>query len=179
MVGDLNSAFSKLERVARERIAVTVATEFTPRGLKLIGSDADGASALGGYLPDHILAINLLFFKGAYPKLHYIDSYKVMEKTGFAVATANPASAAAATSPAIANPTGIDASNPTGDNPAAAIGSGTTPAAAISHADTNPANTTASNLASATTANPTAAQTAASPAPQLVRWAFITWEPTQ
>ncbi|MDR2108154.1 MAG: class I SAM-dependent methyltransferase [Coriobacteriales bacterium] len=93
MVGDLGEAFDKLERAARERVAVTMSTEFRPHGFKMLGSGAHGSKATGGFVPDHILAMNILFFKGAYPELHYIDSYKSVEKEQAAEAVATGASA--------------------------------------------------------------------------------------
>jgi ubiquinone/menaquinone biosynthesis C-methylase UbiE len=73
MVDDLKDAFDKLERAARKKVAVTMATEYGPRGTKRIGESYENVSF---YLPDHIFAMNLLFQMNRYPSLRYIDSYK-------------------------------------------------------------------------------------------------------
>jgi ubiquinone/menaquinone biosynthesis C-methylase UbiE len=73
MVDDLDAAFEKLERVAREKVAVTMATEFSPRGAKRMGSICEDGSR---FVPDFIFAVNLLLQKRRYPELRFIDSYK-------------------------------------------------------------------------------------------------------
>jgi hypothetical protein len=73
MVEDLGEAFEKLERAARERVVVTMATEFGPRGIKRMGETHEGDPC---FVPDFIFAINLLFQNGRYPELRFIDSYK-------------------------------------------------------------------------------------------------------
>jgi SAM-dependent methyltransferase len=165
MVADLGEAFDRLERTARERVAVTMATEFRPRSFKMLGSDADGASAMGGYVPDHILAMNILFFKGAYPELHYIDSYKDVEKTEPAQLAATDADAQG--NIAAAPPGATAAATATATATAATTAATAAPPAAA-------ATATATATAAATTA---AADTASEPEQRLVRWAFITWEP--
>jgi SAM-dependent methyltransferase len=77
MVDDLAEAFDKLERAARTKVAVTMATEFTPRGIKRMGkSYGDDLD----FVPDFIFAVNLLFQKGRYPELRFIDSHKPDDK---------------------------------------------------------------------------------------------------
>jgi SAM-dependent methyltransferase len=83
MIRDFQAACEKLEQVARAQVAVTVSTEYGPRGLRRLGSDVtDGGAAPGGgqggvpYVPNHILALNILFAQGRYPELCYLDSMK-------------------------------------------------------------------------------------------------------
>jgi ubiquinone/menaquinone biosynthesis C-methylase UbiE len=73
MVDDLAEAFDKLERVARTKVAVTMTTEFTPRGIKRTGKSYEGDP---DFVPSFIFAVNLLFQRGSYPELRFIDSYK-------------------------------------------------------------------------------------------------------
>ena len=75
MVDDLWGAMQKLERVARERVAITMATEYGPRETKHIGEPVNGRP----FVPDYIFAVNLLFQMGRYPELRYIDSLKTSE----------------------------------------------------------------------------------------------------
>ncbi|MDR1496196.1 MAG: class I SAM-dependent methyltransferase [Clostridiales Family XIII bacterium] len=75
MVHDLGSALKKLEKVARERVAVTVSTRFGPRSKREVGKILYGVP----YLPDFIYALNILFDSGRYPKVSYIDSCKQTE----------------------------------------------------------------------------------------------------
>jgi SAM-dependent methyltransferase len=83
MIRDFQAACEKLEQVARSQVAVTVSTEYGPRGFRQLGSDmADGQG--GGqdgtpYVPNHILALNILFARGRYPELRYLDSMKESE----------------------------------------------------------------------------------------------------
>jgi SAM-dependent methyltransferase len=95
MVDDLAEAFSKLERAARVKAAVTMATEFGPRGIKRMGQTEDDKSAgpksdglksndhqaagNGDFVPDFVFAVNLLLQMGRYPELRFIDSYKSTE----------------------------------------------------------------------------------------------------
>jgi SAM-dependent methyltransferase len=77
IVDDLWAAFEKLERAARLRVATTLATEYTPRGIKPMNERKDDGSYT---IPDHIYAVNILMQMGRYPSLHYIDSYKPNEQ---------------------------------------------------------------------------------------------------
>jgi SAM-dependent methyltransferase len=73
MVDDLGEAFEKLERAARTRVVVTMATEFGPRGTRRMGRFATDDLEV---VPDFIFALNLLLANGRYPELRFIDSYK-------------------------------------------------------------------------------------------------------
>jgi cyclopropane fatty-acyl-phospholipid synthase-like methyltransferase len=73
MVADLAEALEKMDRTATQRAVLTLSTEYTPRGKYELGKPHMGQSS---YVPDHIYAINILFEKGAYPELRYVDSYK-------------------------------------------------------------------------------------------------------
>jgi SAM-dependent methyltransferase len=77
MVDDLGEAFCKLERAARTKVAMTIATEFGPRGTKLMEADDKGELLA---VPDFIFAVNLLFQMGRYPELRFIDAHKVSEQ---------------------------------------------------------------------------------------------------
>ncbi|MDR2587303.1 MAG: class I SAM-dependent methyltransferase [Coriobacteriales bacterium] len=77
MVDDLAEAFDKLERVARTKVAVTMATEFAPRGIKRMGKSYEGDP---DFVPDFIFAVNILLQRGRYPELRFIDSYKPTEQ---------------------------------------------------------------------------------------------------
>jgi SAM-dependent methyltransferase len=72
MVADLGAALGKLDRAARCKVAVTMATEYGPKGHKQQGALVDGVP----YVPDYVYGVNLLIAMGAYPELRYIDSYK-------------------------------------------------------------------------------------------------------
>ncbi|MDR1013766.1 MAG: methyltransferase domain-containing protein [Coriobacteriales bacterium] len=71
MVEDLWDALMKLDAVARHKVAVTVATEYSPRGYKALGSAAEG---LACYLPDYLYVMGILWQMGANPELRYIDT---------------------------------------------------------------------------------------------------------
>jgi SAM-dependent methyltransferase len=73
MVADLWDAFEKLERAARVKVAVTLATEFGPREMRRMGARADEGPP---FIPDYIFAINVLFQMERYPELRFIDSPK-------------------------------------------------------------------------------------------------------
>ncbi|MDR2106021.1 MAG: class I SAM-dependent methyltransferase [Coriobacteriales bacterium] len=73
MVDDLAAAFEKLERAARTKVAVTMATEFSPRGIKRTGRSYENDP---DFVPDFIFALNILLQTGRYPELRFIDSYK-------------------------------------------------------------------------------------------------------
>jgi SAM-dependent methyltransferase len=75
MVDDLWRTLLNLERVARERVAMTMATEFGPRETKRLGEPINGQP----FVPDYIYAINLLFQMGRYPELRFINSQKINE----------------------------------------------------------------------------------------------------
>jgi SAM-dependent methyltransferase len=77
MVEDLWEAFCKLERAARTKVAVTMATEFGPRGTKRMKASDEGELL---FVPDFIFAVNLLLQMGRYPELRFIDSYKTDEQ---------------------------------------------------------------------------------------------------
>jgi SAM-dependent methyltransferase len=77
MVDDLWEAFCKLERAARVKVAVTMATEFGPRDTKLMRAGDDGELL---FVPDFVFALNLLLQKGRYPELRFIDSLKIGEQ---------------------------------------------------------------------------------------------------
>ena len=76
MVEDIGAAFEKFERAARQRVVVTLVTEFTPRGTKRMGERIDGDQP---YIPDFIFAVNVLLQMGKYPSLRYIDCDKTDE----------------------------------------------------------------------------------------------------
>jgi len=73
VVDDLWGAFEKLERAARDRIVVTMPTEYSPRLPLRMGAPVDGG---GTYIPAYIYAINVLLQMGRYPAMCYIDSDK-------------------------------------------------------------------------------------------------------
>jgi len=73
MVEDLGAALEKLERTASQRVAVTMATEYSPKGMKHLGERIEGGPP---FLPDFFFAVNILLQKGRYPVLKYIDSQK-------------------------------------------------------------------------------------------------------
>jgi SAM-dependent methyltransferase len=80
MVDDLGEAFAKLERAARTKVAVTMATEFSPRAEQSREEGAeDGVRRAAPALPDYIFAVNLLFQMRRYPELRFIDSYKTSD----------------------------------------------------------------------------------------------------
>ena len=70
---DLWASFQGLERVARQSIAITIATEYTPLATKRMGESIDGGPP---FIPDYIYAVNVLMQMGRYPSLRYIDSDK-------------------------------------------------------------------------------------------------------
>ncbi|MDR2036010.1 MAG: methyltransferase domain-containing protein [Coriobacteriales bacterium] len=71
MVDDLGDALMKLDKTARHKVALTMVTEYSPRGFKALGS-VQGACK--SYLPDYIYGINILLQLGIYPQLRYIDT---------------------------------------------------------------------------------------------------------
>jgi SAM-dependent methyltransferase len=73
MVEDLWDVLAKLDEVARHKVAVTVATEHSPRGYKPLGSAAEG---LDCYLPDYLYVMGVLWQMGANPELRYIDTIR-------------------------------------------------------------------------------------------------------
>jgi len=73
IVFDMWEALEKLDRTARNRVAITTATEFTPRMFKPLGKPSDDQDF---FIPDHIYCINMLLRMGVYPELRYIDSIK-------------------------------------------------------------------------------------------------------
>ena len=75
MVTDLWAALEKLERAASQRVAITLATEYSPREAKRMGEIVDGSP----FIPDYVFAVNVLIQMGRYPSLRYIDSDKVDE----------------------------------------------------------------------------------------------------
>ncbi|MCL1847530.1 MAG: methyltransferase domain-containing protein [Coriobacteriia bacterium] len=77
MVEDIWAAFEKFERAARQKVAVTLVTEFSPRGTKRMGESIAGGLP---YLPDFIYAVNVLLQMGRYPRLRYIDCDKTDEQ---------------------------------------------------------------------------------------------------
>jgi len=85
MVRDLAACLAKLEAVARQRVAVTMVTEYGPRGYKRMGDldnagNTDGGLGSQAYVPDFIYTINILLAQGRYPELTYLDSYKPDEQ---------------------------------------------------------------------------------------------------
>ena len=82
MVRDLAASLAKLEAVARQRVAVTMVTEYGPRSYKRMGELENNDWGLGGYvhLPDFIFAVNILLAQGRYPEVVYLDSYKPIEQ---------------------------------------------------------------------------------------------------
>jgi SAM-dependent methyltransferase len=82
MVDDLGEAFAKLERAARTKVAVTMATEFSPRAQQPREEGAKGGAGQSAQeavpvLSDYIFAVNLLIQTRRYPELRFIDSYKI------------------------------------------------------------------------------------------------------
>jgi SAM-dependent methyltransferase len=73
MVKDLREAFEKLEHAACEKVAVTVATEYGPRGIRRMGESFQG---IPYFIPDYIFAVNILFQMNRYPCLSFIDCPK-------------------------------------------------------------------------------------------------------
>lgn len=71
IVEDLGDALLKLDRTARKKVAITMTTEFSPRGYKPRGGTLDGSDP---YIPDYIYGMNVLFQMGAFPELRYIDT---------------------------------------------------------------------------------------------------------
>ena len=71
MVDDLGDAIMKLDRTARNKVAISMVTEYSPRGFKALGSAQDGCKQ---HLPDYIYGVNLLLQWGAYPELRFIDT---------------------------------------------------------------------------------------------------------
>jgi len=71
MVEDLGDAFFKLNRTARSKVALTMVTEYGPKGFKALGSKQEGCES---YLPDYIYGVNLLLQWGFYPELRYINT---------------------------------------------------------------------------------------------------------
>jgi SAM-dependent methyltransferase len=77
MIHDFAAACEKLEQVARSHVAITVSTEYGPRGFRGLGSDGQkGGHGALPYVPNHILALNILLAQGRFPELRYIDSMK-------------------------------------------------------------------------------------------------------
>lgn len=73
IVDDLGDALTKLNTVARSKVALTMTTEYGPKEYKPRGSkQAEGDE----YLPDYIYCLNILFQMGAYPELRYIDTMR-------------------------------------------------------------------------------------------------------
>ena len=79
-VDDLWAAFEKLERAARERVIVTMATEYSPRHAMRMGTVVEGGIP---YIPSYIYATNILMQMGRYPTIRYIDSDKIEESGAF------------------------------------------------------------------------------------------------
>jgi len=71
MVDDLGAAFEKLDLTARSKVALTMVTEYGPKGYKPLGSEQDGCAE---YLPDYIYGVNLLLQMGIHPELRYIET---------------------------------------------------------------------------------------------------------
>lgn len=72
MVKDLADALAKLDRTARRKVALTMTTEYGPKGFKARGSKEDECDE--GYVADYIYCLNILLQRGAYPELRYIDT---------------------------------------------------------------------------------------------------------
>jgi SAM-dependent methyltransferase len=70
MVDDLADAFLKLDRTARSKVALTMVTEYEPKGYKPLGSEQGSREP---YVPDFVFGVNLLLQLGAYPELRYIN----------------------------------------------------------------------------------------------------------
>lgn len=73
MVDDLACALAKLNQTARKKVAITMTTEYGPRGFKPLGGLIDDDNA---YVPDYIFGVNILFQWGIYPELRYIDTFQ-------------------------------------------------------------------------------------------------------
>jgi len=73
MVKDLWGALEKLDRTARKKVAITMATEYAPRAFKKLGEPTDEQ---GFFVPDYIYGVNMLLRMSAYPELRFIDSMK-------------------------------------------------------------------------------------------------------
>ena len=71
MAPDLVEAFMRLDRTARNKVAISMRTEFTPRGHLQRGSVSTTEKP---YIPDYIFGMNVLFQMGASPELRYIDT---------------------------------------------------------------------------------------------------------
>jgi len=72
MVRDLWDAFERLNRVARRKVAVTLATDLGPHPTQNAGESPDEDPLL----PDYIYGLNILIKMGYYPELRYISSLK-------------------------------------------------------------------------------------------------------
>ncbi|MCL2756945.1 MAG: methyltransferase domain-containing protein [Coriobacteriia bacterium] len=72
IVRDLWLAFERLNRVARRKVAATLATDLGPRATHSLGDTVEGIS----FLPDYIYGLNILFAMGYHPELRYINSLK-------------------------------------------------------------------------------------------------------
>ncbi|MDR2673121.1 MAG: methyltransferase domain-containing protein [Coriobacteriales bacterium] len=73
IVADLEDAFAKLTRIAKRKVAVTMATEFSPKRFDAL------KVAIGQHPNEHddfIYGLGLLLQQGKYPTLSYIDSRK-------------------------------------------------------------------------------------------------------
>ncbi len=77
MVDDLWAAIEKLERVARKKVAMTLATSLGPRSTRRLGEPIDGANGEINFIPDYIFAMNILFQMERFPTLRFISADKV------------------------------------------------------------------------------------------------------
>ena len=71
IVRDLGDALMKLDQTACCKVALTMTTEYSPRGFKALGSLQEGCEA---FVPDYIYGVNILFQMGIYPELRFIDT---------------------------------------------------------------------------------------------------------
>ncbi len=73
IVSDLAESLLKLNQTARRKVAVTMATEYSPKGYRPLGSKQENCN---DWIPDYIFGVNILLQLGAYPELRYIDSWR-------------------------------------------------------------------------------------------------------
>lgn len=77
MVNDLWGAFEKLERAARVKVAVTMATSFGPRSTKRLENQTLRKERDTHPISDYVFAVNILFQMGRFPTLRFINADKI------------------------------------------------------------------------------------------------------
>jgi SAM-dependent methyltransferase len=77
MVDDLWEAIEKLERAARKKVAITLATSLGPRSTRRLGELMEGVKGSVPFVPDYVFAMNILFQMERLPTLRFINADKV------------------------------------------------------------------------------------------------------